>query len=114
VISNYRLSDCFGDARDMEPISRRFTEIEFPTSTLMATSRADSLLLSLKASEKERTPASPPAVLEDMVDTENVDDFPELFAAQASDSAICCDQEWANYAASQDFAKLLSMGDWPS
>lgn len=115
VISNYRLSDCFGDARDLEPISRRFTEIEFPTSTLMATARADSMLLSLKASEEEKTPASPPLpVSEDSILLEDVDDFPELVPMTPSSSPIFEDQEWTNYASSQDFARLLSLGNWPS
>jgi len=40
VLSNYTIEDCFPDARDYEPLLRRFTVIKFPTGRLHATSRA--------------------------------------------------------------------------
>jgi len=40
VLSNYSIEDCFPDARDYEPLKRRFTVIEFPNGKLQAHARA--------------------------------------------------------------------------
>jgi len=48
VISNYRLSDCFPDHRDAEPLQRRFREIRFPDEHSEASMRADILLAELE------------------------------------------------------------------
>jgi len=48
VLSNYRLSDCFPDHRDAEPLQRRFKEIRFPDELSEATNRADILLADLE------------------------------------------------------------------
>jgi len=47
VISNYRISDCFPDTRDSEPIARRFNEFRFPHDIDQVSERADSFLQAL-------------------------------------------------------------------
>lgn len=49
VLSNYRLSDCFPDNRDLEPLQRRFTEIKFPDEKQRADFRANALLENLRS-----------------------------------------------------------------
>jgi len=53
VLSNYRLSDCFPDNRDLEPLQRRFKEIKFPEGAMQAGFRAQGLLDSLKPQESD-------------------------------------------------------------
>lgn len=44
VISNYRLTDCFPDTRDSEPLQRRFRQLEFPSQRNEAEQAAHEIL----------------------------------------------------------------------
>lgn len=48
VLSNYRISDCFPDNRDAEPLLRRFKELHFPDDKQLAEYRANALLNELE------------------------------------------------------------------
>jgi len=109
VISNYRLSDCFGDSRDLEPIARRFVEIEFPTSALQATARADQLLQELKDKEQAEPVASPVAEQETVLDPE-LSGIADLLAEAST--PLFSPHEWTNYATHEDFNRLLELREW--
>jgi len=111
VISNYRLSDCFPDSRDREPVARRFKEIEFPHSMLEASSRAEAFLQTLE------TPGEPPAsddatMVGDDADAET--DLGDLLEGIAPSNDIQFEsQSWVDYARPEDFERLLSLGPGP-
>lgn len=107
VISNYRLSDCFPDSRDREPVARRFQEIDFPHSILQATARADAFL------ETIATPGEPPDVSmsdgqEDDTDQPDLGDL--LDGIEPSDAIQFESQNWVDFARAEDFDRLLCLG----
>jgi len=71
VISNYRLSDCFPDARDADPIARRFKEFEFPQDLEEASEIATKFV-------EEHAPVGEPPELEELVATDDVPDIPDI------------------------------------
>jgi len=77
VISNYRLSDCFPDHRDAEPLQRRFREIRFPDQAFEATCRADSMLADI---EKESNDIN----ASDSVEIEQNNEIDDLIAETSS------------------------------
>lgn len=108
VISNYRLSDCFPDSRDREPVQRRFKEIEFPHSIIEATARADAFLATLD------TPGEPPADGDvDMAgetDTGSDDDISDILSGIAPAAPTFESQSWTDFATAEDFDRLLCLG----
>jgi len=109
VISNYRLSDCFPDQRDREPVARRFKEIEFPSEISLATARADDFLKTLEVV------GEPPSSLDDAMDveedTEVDDEFSTLLQGiEPAESLQFESQSWADFARPEDFDRLLCLG----
>lgn len=108
VISNYRLSDCFPDSRDREPVARRFQEIEFPHSMLQASARADAFL------ETVKTPGEPPDVDTSAMDVDDGTDQPDLGdlleGIEPDDTIQFQSQNWVDFARAEDFDRLLCLG----
>jgi len=103
VISNYPLEDCFQDSRDVEPISRRFLQYEFPKDMAWAKSNADKFNAELqqKKAKSEEELAHAANSLSELIP-----------ATQPSESEGVPDFEsahWLDYATIGDFHRFMEM-----
>lgn len=107
VISNYRLEDCFPDARDREPVARRFAQIEFPWGSGVAAERADNYLATLQ------TVGEPPDVALEPMEEEQAsgpDSIETLLQGVEPDNSLFETQSWADFTTPEDFDRLLNLG----
>jgi len=116
VISNYRLSDCFPDIRDADPIARRFTQYEFPTDAEMVAAVADAFISTL---EPPRLAASESTTLEcdEQLAEEEVlkdSDICEEFNLEGIDLDTGLDEFWTEYAGQHGINSLMDLErlDW--
>lgn len=102
VISNYRLSDCFPDSRDGDPIARRFTQLNFPEDLETAAASADRFNeLTAKVTEP---PAKPTVVEEEQAAVAG-----DLFVGHdlPGDLDLLPAQAWVDYASTDDFERFF-------
>jgi len=114
VISNYRISDCFPDHRDSEPIARRFNEFEFPRDIGLVESRADEFLSSL---EPERSTAATSSACDEVLADDSAVDLIEEGELgedlRGFDSSFLSPQAWADYMSTADVERLCGLDYLP-
>lgn len=115
VISNYRLSDCFPDTRDAEPISRRFKQYNFPQDAGRVGLICDDFISTLSPAgepEVDSTSSACETILnEDDEDSPLFVTDPEAYSLVGVGDIEA--QAWVDYANQHAFSSLMELEQLP-